>query len=482
GRRVYELPPEARLLPVRLSEGAGAIAGAAVPRPGFRSSRAIAGGPIPPCTATTMYLGLPGRADRPPRSAEQVEDFLTTFRRLRHLRDRHSDLTDPNFTRDLVDAEDSFKRLVRVHWEKLCEFDELPRYAGRITVAEKAYKSLQQQARQADNDGNRERAAAIRKVMGDIDRHAAADLKNLCDTYGLAASTSAQEAPRMPATAAPNFDWCMVYRQLTSIRYYFFQAGQLDDAEHFRKVISRLEYQVRDRFRRYSGHTRQTAVLDTLRPGGCYKPEQRYRFLQNMDRRTERSPDSMEATFLSTAMADINRSAKEELIWLTRKYGPLETLAARAGLPPQRALLGATPMAAAAVSSGPSRPETLAAAIPTLAELLSQPPGPSFRVMPTQAPPTPTVPAPEVPLARREAIVERFRSDEALLYAGSTLGNCGADALEWTPARTERVIEDLHRLHSSAREDPAAAAALADIDWSSIEALTSMMDLPLLSA
>ena len=47
--------------------------------------------------------------------------------------------------------------------------------------------------------------------------------------------------------------------------------------------------------------------------------------------------------------------------------------------------------------------------------------------------------------------------------------------------RSYRVLDGLHLLHTSAAEDPRAAAALADIDWSGIEALTGMMDLPSLS-
>ena len=56
--------------------------------------------------------------------------------------------------------------------------------------------------------------------------------------------------------------------------------------------------------------------------------------------------------------------------------------------------------------------------------------------------------------------------------------SAGACTLGWTAMRSYRVLDGLHRLHTSAAEDPRAAAALADIDWRGIEALTETMDLP----
>ena len=475
-RRVSESPPEARLLPVGVSEGAGGIAGAAGSRPGLRSSRAVAGAPIATGAPSRMH---PGGAGRPPRSPVQAEDFLTTYRRMRCLYNLYSDLTGPNFKQDYRRAEESLKHFVKYRFDKFCgEFKNLPRYYGRVTKAEQAYMSLQEKARQADNDGNRERASGIRDALAKIDRHAAANLKELCGTHGLAAPSSTQEPPQMPATAGTTFDWCMTYRQLCGIRQYFERAGRPDDAMQWRKSAARLEMHVRYRFTR---HCKQGAPLPPLHSGDRSRAEQRYHALEDLIRRTETASGGKKAASLREAMQEMNRFAKDELSLLARRFGPLADLAARAGLPPSRGLPDATPMAAAAPSSGSSSPEAGAAEVPTVTELFSQPPGPSSRVMPTQAPRTPTAPAPEVPLAQRQAIVERFRSDEALLYAGFALGNSGAYALGWTATRSYRVLDDLYRLHNSAREDPRAAAALADIDWSGIEAMAGTLNLPSLS-
>ena len=467
-RQVSESRPQARLL--RVSEAAGGIAVAAGSRPGLRSSRAIAGAPPTPGIATRMH---PGGADRPPGSREQVEDFFTTFRRLRRLYDQHSRLTDLNFKRDYYRAEDRLKNFVKRRFKRFGgEFNNLHRYYGRVSKAEQAYTSLQEKARRADNDGNRERASAIRDALVEIDRYAAEDLQMFSETYGPAPPSPTRAPPQTPATAAPTFDWCMVYRQLLGIRQYFEQAGQLEDAQYFQKTAGRLEMHVRYRFKRYCGKGAARPPLDSTYRS---RTEQRYRAFEDLVRRTETARGGAQAANLRQAMEDMNSSAIKELGLLTRKYGPLEDLVTRAGLPPQPALLGATRMVTGAVTSGS---ETGSAEVPTVTELLSQPPGPSSRVMPAQAPRTPTASAPELPLARREAIVERFKSRKALLHAGFTLGYGGVDVLGWAAARTQRVLNDLDRLHSSARDDPRAAAALPDVDWDGIEALTGMMDLP----
>ena len=441
-RRVSESPPDARLLPVSVSEGAGGIAGG---------------------------------AGRPPRPPEQVEDSFAAYRRMRCLYNQYIEQSGSIIKVEIQRVDELLKRFVRHRFEKLGgEFTNLPRFYGGVTKAEQAYMSLQEEARQADSDGNPKRASAIRVALVEIDRHVAAELKKLCDTYGLAEPSFTPAPPQPPPMAAPTFDWCLAFRQLTHIRQYFDRAGRLDDAAYFRRAVDRLESRVKYRFGKFCPNR---ATLHPLHSGYRPRTEQKYRTLQDMDRRIGTARDG-KATRLHRAMEEVNSSAQEELSLLTRKYGPLQDLAARAGLPPQRALPGAAPIAAAAPSSGSPRPEAGAAAVPTIADLYSAPPGPSPRVMPPQAPRTPPAPAPEVPLAQRKAIVERFRSDEALLYAGFSLGNSGSYVLGWTATRSYRVLDDLYRLHRSAQEDTEAAAALADIDWSGIEAMAGTLDIP----
>ena len=90
----------------------------------------------------------------------------------------------------------------------------------------------------------------------------------------------------------------------------------------------------------------------------------------------------------------------------------------------------------------------------------------------------PTAPGREVPLALRKAIAGRFRSDAAVLEAAVTLGTSATEVLGWGAMRADRVLKDLYRLHGHARENPAAAAALHDIDRNGVEALVGMLEIP----
>ena len=219
------------------------------------------------------------------------------------------------------------------------------------------------------------------------------------------------------------------------------------------------------------------------------------RFLEDLAHRTEPASGATKPSEIHRTMHTMIENARKELSSLTRKYGPLETLAARAGLIEQQApvTVGSTPTPATAQAtvapplqpvdpvpapgSVPApplpRPATRTAEVPAVTEFLSQPPGPSSRSWPP----------------RRRARPPKSRSRNARLSSsacvpvkrcpmvGFTLGS-SAHALGWTATRSCRVLDDLHRLHTSAAEDPRAAAALGDIDWSGIEALMGKVDFP----
>ena len=127
------------------------------------------------------------------------------------------------------------------------------------------------------------------------------------------------------------------------------------------------------------------------------------------------------------------------------------------------------------------------------------PPGPSSRVVYTEAMRTPVLPtgAPpgrpgaetpgfaraasgtvELPFSRREATALRFSTEDALLDAELTVQLGGADALGWSATRWRTVLADLSRLNAIARVDPTGAAAMADVDWPALEALGRILDPP----
>ena len=130
----------------------------------------------------------------------------------------------------------------------------------------------------------------------------------------------------------------------------------------------------------------------------------------------------------------------------------------------------------------------------------SAPPGPSSRVVYTEAMRTPVMStgAPpgwqgaempgfaraasgsvELPFSRREEIARRFRTEDAVLEAELALQTGGANALGWSITRWRPVLEDLRRLYDAAKESGSeTAATMVGIDWSAIDALLSILHVP----
>ena len=128
----------------------------------------------------------------------------------------------------------------------------------------------------------------------------------------------------------------------------------------------------------------------------------------------------------------------------------------------------------------------------------SAPPGPSNRVVYTEAMRTPVMStgappggqgagtpgfaraasgAVELPLSQREEITRRLGDEDAMLEAVLALqtgraGPLGGSATQWLP-----VLADIGRLHGAIlRSNSATAAAIVDVDWSAIEALMRRLD------
>ena len=85
----------------------------------------------------------------------------------------------------------------------------------------------------------------------------------------------------------------------------------------------------------------------------------------------------------------------------------------------------------------------------------------------------------ELPFWRREEIAHKFRDEDALLEAELALQTGGAGALGWSATQWRPVRDDLYRLHHAiVQSNSAAAAAMVDVDWSAIEALVRILDVP----
>ena len=463
-RRVSEAPPEGQPPPVR--ERAGATAVGAHPVLGSRT--AVAG-------------------------------FLADYRELIGIRDRYSNQPDSEIRQDSERAVNRLNPYVRERYDTLGLDDwNLIRHKPNSYVAEQRYRQLRElgkKAGQAGNEGDSSTAIAVRKALDEIDRRAAEELQTLCDRYGLARPALIQAPLQTPAATgaqSPHWDWCTAYQRLRSIRQYFCKAGRNADAQCFDNCIGRLEGQVKYRFKNHGGQPKD--VLPFHASHGT-SSQRMYLALKSMARRAEAAGDGTKAAKLRRKVEELNRKIRNELNVLSRRYESLDALAARAGGDTGRQAAGsrATPKTAQVTAAPPlQRADPSPAAgsgsagarlnpagettQPSVAELLAEPPGPGSRFMPAPAAPTPTAPAPEVPLARRQAIVERFKSNGALLDAELALVCGAADSLRWDDERLLRVRADLHRLNSSADDDPAAIPAPPGIDWSGIEALMRILE------
>ena len=149
-------------------------------------------------------------------------------------------------------------------------------------------------------------------------------------------------------------------------------------------------------------------------------------------------------------------------------------------------------------SSAPVRVETGAAALPPVADpWRTQPPGmgggprqvgfgaaEGVRFEPE--PPAgsvsagrPGIPgAVELPFGHREALALQFGTEDALRRVEVEFWLGGADALDWSAPQGHAVLGDIDRLIDTAEVGPAAAAAMADIDWSALEALAQFLNVP----
>ena len=481
-RRVSGQPPEAQLRPMRRSGGPVAT------HRSLDSRHASAGTPIHGGDVVAMGPGLPGGADRPPGSAEPAPDFITTNRRLRslHSQNRHRWRTD--IAKDFERAIGALSEYVLNRFNRSCgPAGKLVSYASATTKPEQAYTALQQMARQAESGGDRERAVSIGVILNEIDLHAALKLQSLSTQHGLALPSSAQAAPLPPAKTEPALDWCLAHRQLIDIQHHYYETGRPDVAVPIHSCVFRIDNRLRQRYADLGG--KQEALRPPGRTDAPPRPHQQYRALEEMARQADRAGDSVQSRRIRRALKTIDDGMVRDLRSLTRRYPLLNALLENAGVrvpsvapagtaqatvaPPLQRL---HPVPAPGSVFAGTRPRTAgAAALPSVAEHLPEPAGPSSRVMPNLAVSTPVPAALDRPLAHRQAIVERFRSDGAVFDAGVTLGSGAADALGWAATRVEKVLEGIDRLHRFAGKDP---AALADIDWSGIEALVRMMDTP----
>ena len=632
-RRVSEAPPQARTRSMRPTGEADGIAGPAGTRRSLDLRRATVETPSSGGAVEGAGPGHSGGADRPPPPAEKPPDFLATYRKIRRLEGRYRDRPDEAPAETLRRAVANLSKYVMTRYRTVIgPSTQLGSFEGGIPKATRAYAALREKAGQAEEGGDFEQAASIRTDLLEIDLHAARALQALSNLVEQTASSSTREA------TAPTLDWSLTQRQLAGIRNHLFRLRQFGDAKYFENCLHRIEVRIRQVFNRHLKNELPRPLRSKYPP----RSVQMYRLLEDMARPTEAAGGAAPPGGVREGFVELNDFVDRNLRSLTRKYGPLETLAAAAGVPAQQTpvqvqppgtagivAVGAelplqpaspapepgcvpiasrtpagdgagqplpgmtTPTPTSAVSAAPmlvppwveddfaveraliagelppgfdasaliheagtfeqfglgaalaggrlpmqtidallegyeatdggganalfidylrslkenieralnhaypgradrqwldrvrllqrcregltapERPGGEAVAVPPVADPFSESPGPSSRFMPARAAGTAVAPARERLPAQRQAIVERFRSGDALAEARANLVYGGAEALGLSEEATRGLLEDLEALHRFDGQNP---EALADLDWTGIRALVAVLD------
>ena len=152
-----------------------------------------------------MNLGLPGGADRPPQPAAPESDFHAAYRRLRELRSCCNHLDEPDIANDVDRAINrTYIRVVRNFKKFGGNSDDLAKRSDDPTVADQRYRTLQEMARQAENDEDLAHAGAIRAALDAIVKHTVEELRALCTKHPTVTAPLTLAMQRPPVTAGPS--------------------------------------------------------------------------------------------------------------------------------------------------------------------------------------------------------------------------------------------------------------------------------------
>ena len=330
-----------------------------------------------------MKLGLLAGADRPPRPAAPKSDFHEGYSRLRVLRDRYRYHSSTTITNDFERAVNRVTKRVRKLYKRFGgNPNELAAHPYGMTNADQEYVILQETARQADRDGDRVRAGAIREALDAIHKHVLEALQALCTEHDIAEAPSTRAIQPTPVTAGwpvrvaaipppahtrVQFDWFAAYTQLRDLVRRSSNTGRGVARSDFRQAASRVRRSLMYKFTQLGGKSEHLLS----RPSDVTKAEQAYRALQDMFRRASESSNASRAYEIRQALETINQSTTLELDELTTKYRALDALSTQATHTMQ------TMLAPLGVQLPPARvgPTTFATPPVTFAPMTAPPPG-----------------------------------------------------------------------------------------------------------
>ena len=447
----------------------------------------------PPAISTAPVPGsllpapsAPGRTEEAAEVAPQAPTFFTVNGRLREFRGRCRPFPGTDISRE---SRNAVQRVSQIVLRRFTSFGgQLENLSwGRdsgVPRADQAYGALWAMAHQAEKDRDREKSEAIREVLDEIDKRADDELQALIEIDSAAPAPSTQSMQRPPSSVGPPAtgaatpvpastppsgiapgapfparswlaDDFAIERALI--------AGNLPSGFDTSRLIA--EAGIFDDFG-FAGELAAgrfpSATIDVMLrgyeacgEGGSYTRHIEYlRFLK----------ENIEHALRAAYPGRVDREWLDQVRDILRRRTQLPAASAASGT-------GSPEIGRTATFRRLETPEGVSHQTPP------PPPSSSGRTVAGAAALPLPLPFPfPLPLPERQAIVERFKADDALPEAAFVLKTGGAGALGWPTARWRGVLDDLYRLNDTARTNPAAAATLVDIDWLAIEALVPILD------
>ena len=264
-----------------------------------------------------MQPQLLAGADRPPQSAAPESGFIAVSRRMRDLRDYHTQFSKPDIADDFKRAINRFdKRIMAVFNQFVANTKELANRQSGTTVAAQAYSVVQKMAGQADGNDDSALANRIRDALHKLNEFAVRDLRALCEKHKIT------EAIPPPALTPIQGGWFATNLQLRDLTIRFSDIRWDLHHKDFKSAIQKIAIQTMRKFRKVHGDPQRVSTSSS----GATKAERTYRVMMDMAQQAADSNNPGRAREIREALASVDQSTITAVDNLTRKYGAFDVL------------------------------------------------------------------------------------------------------------------------------------------------------------
>lgn len=340
-RRIDQQPRQGSLSGRRVSE---MMSGAGMPPTGER--RAVGGAARPDRASVgsrsrQIVAGSPssGSADGPSRAVAQAPGFQAIYHRLEMLRCNCSTSISERVYRESLRALGDIRQRVGLGVETHLGQGKrsTPRSSGS-SGTRGAYLALQEAARKADNDGDHERAGAIRKTLDQIEGCAVESWQKLAMGLRLEDSQKGRLTRKPPRAASMALDAGTAITRLRELSGHFHATGDFEASRDFSMASTGIALIVRHHFRQNGGNEE---VLSDMIQDGANLYGRMYSALGEMARKAAAGGKAERIREICRSLETVNLNVDGKLSELADRYGSLDRFIhmaeKRRGQPPRSA-------------------------------------------------------------------------------------------------------------------------------------------------